>query len=349
MTTLDDLAPRAAAVMNEPPLWMQNAVYPAGVDRVLIEALFPAAAVQGDNELKVAPRALGANMSVDVGPGRAVIAGTDAPGQGNYLCRSHDIENLAIGAAPGAGLARIDTVVARVYDDALIGGAVHAWALEVIEGVAAAAPAAPGLPPSCLPLANVAVASGLAAVVAAQITDRRAVRPGLGRFARVVCDGTTAMFNVDVPPSALSIHIKWRADSAEATVRQHNMNLYLNGDQTAQYSDSLQWFGTVMQLWNRPTASEWFVGALRGNNTPVSGIIDILFANRDTPGSQLTTALWQCEINEGGMTGRPDPTILRYQGVGHYWDNGGGVTRSLRLLVSPGNFRAGSTFDFYAT
>jgi hypothetical protein len=169
--TLD--APATARVdMDEPPLWMQGAVYPAGMDRELITAAVPTAGVFG-NGLRVVPRRLGANMSVDVLEGRCTVEGSDAPGQGMYLCRSHETVNLAVGAAPGAGLSRIDIIVARVYDDAVTGEGRNVWALEVIPGVPAASPAAPDTPPSALGLAFVIIPSGLAAIIASTIGDVR--------------------------------------------------------------------------------------------------------------------------------------------------------------------------------
>ena len=182
MSTLDDLdaTPALLEVLPDPPLWLQNAIYPAGLDRSLITALLPSGGVIRGG-LRVAPRGAGANMSVDVDRGGAVVVGTDAPGQGSYLCRSDDVVNLAVPAAPGAGLSRRDSIVARVYDDSMIGGDQSQWSLEVISGDAAAVPVAPALPPSSVMLAGLLIPSGLAAVLAAQITDtRRRADGGIG-------------------------------------------------------------------------------------------------------------------------------------------------------------------------
>ena len=87
--------------MPDPPLWMQNAIYPAGVDRSLVTATLPPGVLS--NELVVGPRALGADMSVDVAAGRCVVAGTDVPDQGHYLCTSHEVVNLPVASRPGRG------------------------------------------------------------------------------------------------------------------------------------------------------------------------------------------------------------------------------------------------------
>jgi hypothetical protein len=170
--------PLALTGLNQ-PLWLQNSTYPAAIDRQLIAAgLEPG--VLGLNELAVSQRAAGANYSVDVAAGRVVVPMTDAPNQGSALAVSTAVNNLVIAGAPGAGLSRIDLVIARVYDASLIGGSVNGWQLEVVTGTPASTPAAPALPASSLELARVAVAAAQASVTTANITDRR-VMPGIWR------------------------------------------------------------------------------------------------------------------------------------------------------------------------
>lgn len=165
---------RSAVDMPDSPLYLQHGGYPAGTDRILITTLLPNAGIVDPIELKVSPRQAGPNLSVDVAPGRCVVTGTDIPGQGNYLCRSLDLVNLPIDPAPGAGLQRIDTVIARVYDDSLIGGSKHGWAIETVSGTDVAPPAAPAtLPPSSLALASITVSEALAAITPADIHDTR--------------------------------------------------------------------------------------------------------------------------------------------------------------------------------
>jgi hypothetical protein len=164
----------------DPPLWMQNATYPAIVDRDLVDALWTGAGVLGVGDLAVAPRGAGANMSVDVAAGRAIVAGSDAAGQGKYLCRATSTVNLPVAVAPGPGLSRIDLVVAHVYDDAVIGGSDHAWIPEIVAGTAAASPVAPPTPNSALVLAQLTIPNGLAAVAAGNIADAR-VRAAVNR------------------------------------------------------------------------------------------------------------------------------------------------------------------------
>lgn len=169
----------ASAASPDPPLWMQNASYGAVRDRELVATLW-SPGVRGPTNLLVAPRAAGANLSVDVAAGQCVIAGTDTPTQMAYLARNAAGINLPINGPPPAGQTRIDRIVARVYDTAVIGGSVNGWTIEVVEGTAAVSPAPPAVPASALALARVSVPAGLAAVAAANITDDRVYWGGPG-------------------------------------------------------------------------------------------------------------------------------------------------------------------------
>jgi hypothetical protein len=172
---MPDVIELAAPAGVDPPLWLQNAQYPALIDRDLIDAIWSSAGIVLAGDLVVGPRGTGANMSVDVAAGRAVVVGSDAAGQGKYLCRASSTVNLPVAVAPGPGTSRIDLVVAHVYDDAVIGGTQHFWQPEIVAGTAAAAPVAPPQPPSSLLLATLTIPSGLAAVAAGNIVDGRAL------------------------------------------------------------------------------------------------------------------------------------------------------------------------------
>jgi hypothetical protein len=179
---MTDVEPLAAADYD-PPLWLQAVSYPAGVDRDLIDAVFPTAGIIAPGDFLVAPRAAGANMSVDVAPGKIVIAGTDITGQGKYVGRLKNTVNVPITAAPGAGLTRITRIVARIQDATVIGGANNLMTVETpVDGTPGSTPTYPGVPASAFLLADLTVASGTAAITAGLIADRRtlaaAANPG---------------------------------------------------------------------------------------------------------------------------------------------------------------------------
>jgi hypothetical protein len=157
------------------PLWLQALSYPAQNDRLLLDAAFPGTGVLGSGELAVAPRAAGGNMSVDVAPGRVVIAGTDMALQGKYVGRLKNTVNVTLAAAPTGGLVRIDLIHAHITDAGAVGGTTNAMTVEqAITGTAVSSnPTPPAVPATSEPLAQVLVAAGTAAINAGMITDRR--------------------------------------------------------------------------------------------------------------------------------------------------------------------------------
>lgn len=132
----------------------------------ILQALSP-----GTGALKVAQRAAGANFSVDVAAGAAVISGDDVASQGMYLVESTATENLVTPSPPGAGT-RTHRVVARVKDKLHDGAwTTYEWTLEVLEDTGTGTPA---VPDSAISLATVSIASGQVSVLDANITDTRA-------------------------------------------------------------------------------------------------------------------------------------------------------------------------------
>lgn len=172
------------------PIWQQNNTYPASRDRqvahtVVTQQGVPTMQLGGTTktgDLGVTQRALGANMSVDVASGRAVVLGTDVADQGKYLVHSDAVVNVPIAAAPGAGQERIDLVVAQVRDAAVIGGANNDWILTAVTGTPAAIGTAiePATPASSLVLARILVQALVTTILNADITERR-TRMGLLR------------------------------------------------------------------------------------------------------------------------------------------------------------------------
>lgn len=152
----------------EQPLFIDGNNY-SGIElRALLEGLFNEGVIRG-NDFKVQPRAAGANMTVEVLPGRVAIQ-SDTAGGGVYLARSTATEPVpnpsgTFTAAPGAGLTRIDVVYARVVTGNLT--------LGVAQGTAAASPTIPAVPSDAVALGRVTLPSGTGSIGAAQITDMR--------------------------------------------------------------------------------------------------------------------------------------------------------------------------------
>jgi hypothetical protein len=166
----------------EIPLWSTGPTgnefqHSATMDRRLLDTLFMSSGgVVALNDLRVVPRALGANMSVDIGAGSCIIPGSSVSYQGKYLCRSTETENRAISTAPSSG-SRNDLVVARVRDSEVT-GVQDGFFIEVLNNTTIT-------PADAIPLARVTVPAGTASIQASHITDLRAsasISPDLLRY-----------------------------------------------------------------------------------------------------------------------------------------------------------------------
>lgn len=143
--------------------------------------------VARSGDFAVTERAAGANMSVDVATGGAMVGGTESATQGEYYIFSTATINVAITAA-NATNPRKDIIGIRVRDSEY-SGATNDAAVTVITGTAAASPAEPTLPANFLSLALVDVPAADTAIGSAQITDRRRRISSLG--GTLVCTSST--------------------------------------------------------------------------------------------------------------------------------------------------------------
>lgn len=138
-------------------------------------------------DFAVTERGAGANMSVDVATGGAMVGGTESSTQGEYFVFSTATINVAITAADATN-ARIDIVGIRVRDSEYSGASNDA-VVTVVTGTPAAVPAEPSLPANFLTLARVDVPAADTAIQNAQITDRRRRIAALG--GSLVCTSST--------------------------------------------------------------------------------------------------------------------------------------------------------------
>jgi hypothetical protein len=182
--------------MLHTPLWMQDQDYPAQLDRQILEAGLGTGVVVA-TDLAVTQRGAGANMTVDVAPGRVVIPGPT----GRYLAWSDSVVNLAIAAAPGVGDSRIDVVYAEARDANAMGGSDNDWQLAVATGTPSASPTVPSIPAYAVALARVTLSSSTTSITNSIITDVRAqsVSPALARWPR---SGYSSLPDRDIGTSA---------------------------------------------------------------------------------------------------------------------------------------------------
>lgn len=182
----------------EYPIWMQAGTsYSARLDRQIIRNIF-SEGVLGATSLAVTQRGAGANMSVDVAAGVAIVVGDDETNQGSYLIHSTGVENAVVTAAPGSN-SRYDIVVLQVNDVTAGGSAGNNAVVSVIAGTAAASPVVPTVPDSALHLATILVSAGMVSIVDANITDARA-------FSRMTHDliATGQVVTAKIPDSGVT-------------------------------------------------------------------------------------------------------------------------------------------------
>jgi hypothetical protein len=153
-------------VIDDTPAWLQNGVYPARIDRQLIDAVWTEGVVNG---LDLSARAEGANFSVDVAAGHGVIGGDDQAAQGAYLVTLSGKVNVPVAAPDSQG--RIDLIVAKINDPQAGGGTGDNGTILAVKGTPATTPVAPTLPASAIELGRITVASSAVSITAAAIDN----------------------------------------------------------------------------------------------------------------------------------------------------------------------------------
>jgi hypothetical protein len=159
------------------PEFLQTRTYSAQQLRHLFAKLGLQEGVYGATDLQVSQRAAGANMSVDVAAGDALVQGDDITRQGLYHVVNDGVVNVPISASHGA-LPRLDQIILRVYDSTVLGVS-DVPSLEVLAGTPTAGATldnrsgAATLPNNAIRLADVLVGAGVAVIANSALRDRR--------------------------------------------------------------------------------------------------------------------------------------------------------------------------------
>jgi hypothetical protein len=125
-----------------------------------------------NNTFRVSQRGAGANFSVDVAGGIAVVTGNDIALQGTYMVISDAVENVVIPSPPVSG-ERLHEVILHVRDklyDGTLPDDTYEAVLDVLEDTGGGTPAKP---PSAIQLGQIYVAAGQTSVTDADIADIR--------------------------------------------------------------------------------------------------------------------------------------------------------------------------------
>lgn len=149
--------------------------YTAQDDRTLVDALVYILGVSWRDDYAVTQRAAGANFSVDVAGGHAIVAGTSVTDQGKYVVQNDATVNLAI-ASGGSATARYDLVYLRVRDKPADGLGFYDAVIDKITGtVGAGVPTLSGAGiTSAIALAEVGpITTSTASITNALINDVR--------------------------------------------------------------------------------------------------------------------------------------------------------------------------------
>lgn len=113
----------------------QQVPMPALDLRRMMACLIASEGVAGQADMKVSQRAAGANMTVDIAAGEAVVQGDQVTNQGFYWALNDAVFNLTGFTAAHASLPRIDRVVLRIRD-AFHGDAANDVSFQIKTGTA---------------------------------------------------------------------------------------------------------------------------------------------------------------------------------------------------------------------
>ncbi|MET8149400.1 hypothetical protein ACIBSW_34610 [Actinoplanes sp. NPDC049668] len=164
------------ATMSDYPFMIQpvggdpSISYPAVEFRQVLDCIWTTEGRIAAADFLVSPRAAGANWSVDIAPGRAVIQGDPAAANlGKYFVRSTGIVNFPLSALANPATTRTHRLIIQILDKQYA-GTQYGWAFKVLEDTGSGMPA---LPNSAISLASITLANVTASIGAGQLTDLR--------------------------------------------------------------------------------------------------------------------------------------------------------------------------------
>lgn len=342
------IASTANASMSDYPLLLQAtggdpALSYTGPDfRTMIDAAFQEG-VCGMTDFRVVQRNAGANLSVDIGAGKAVVLGDSVTRQGKFVADSTGTVNTGTAGnitVPGSGT-RTHRVILRIRDKQAA-GTTYGYALEVLEDTGSGMPA---LPASAIDLASISVATGTVGITDAMITDRRAYAcPHIPlSIQTLAADAATVEFGPGIPGFIKGLQISWNA-RCNAAGAQFVMAVRINGDSAANYARmyrNANGNGTANPTGANFVNSDTYIraGILPGTSTSAGLFADgtITFPRWSVAGaSTRVRALYDNGFYESISN-------CAYEDGQGYWVATAAPTR-LTLLPSTGSMLAGSQF-----
>ena len=140
--------------------------------REVLPLLVDGEGVQNYQSFRVHQRAAGANFTVEVEPGTAIVQGDSVADQGMYLIKNTSVASVTVPAPPGAGT-RTHRVIVQIRDkahDGALPANTYDYTLTLQEDTGSGTPA---LPNSALALCTISVAAGTASITDSLITNVR--------------------------------------------------------------------------------------------------------------------------------------------------------------------------------
>lgn len=301
------------------------------------------------NRLAVTERGAGANMSVDVDTGAALVYGK--------WYKNTATVNLTI-AANASGNPRIDRVVvcmnrqSTAYTGVTPNIDPKTARLAVLQGTPAGSPSPPALTQNAgtvymVPLAQVYVANGAASITNSNITDERefAADGSLVLLREVVLSAAASSVELNDIPGGyrhLLIVAQVRSDRAAAAA---TMAMRFNGDTGNNYD----W----LSMNAVPGAAPTVTGNANDNNIELPDIPgSTATANYasgvvvEIPNYAGTTFYKTVQSRNNLLTSRVVGNLHVYQGAG-WWGNTAAITDIEFSCTLGDNFVAGSTFTLY--
>jgi len=299
----------------------------------------------GLNHLEVTERGAGANMSVDVDTGAALVYGK------RY--KNTAVVNLTI-AANASGNPRIDRVVAVWNRQAVAYTGVtpnispKTCRLAVLQGTPAASPTAPALTQTAatvymIPLAQVAVANGAASILSADITDEREAVMGpasvmlIERQALAVADSEVYF---DVPQLYRNLRIVAQARSTGGA-SSSTVEIQFNGDTGNSY-DYVQHYAydggisTQEGIAQASIYGPWITGA--GGAANYADAFEI-----EVPSYRGQT-FYKSAMFRGTLADAVTAGLLAAVSGSGFWRSTDPI---VSITLSCANFAAGSVFSLY--
>lgn len=241
------------------PEFIQNQQYSSLRDRVILSRqLTPFKGVMGDTDMKVSQRGAGANMSVDVNAGSAMVEAEPASISGFYHCQNTGTENVVVTAAH-ATLPRIDQVILKVNDSIEGTGGPDGAVFQVLAGTATSGAtlanrngAVSTLPDDSIRLADILVPAASSSVTTANIRDRRPWARGARshKLLTGVADRTFSSTSAQLIATELDTRLEVPATSRSLMVRFYSTYSQNNNNpiQFLLYVDGALWSpGGVVQ------------------------------------------------------------------------------------------------------